>query len=104
GRVVLAVLRGDARCSTVRTAENNLTPHLPAGHVERFSRGVDELINCLHGKIESHELDNRLQAGKPGADAKAGKAMLCNGSIDHSVGAELLQETLRDFVCALIFG
>jgi hypothetical protein len=37
------------------------------------------------------------------ADADAGKAMLGDRRIDHALGAELLQQALRDLVGALIF-
>ena len=104
GRIVLAVLGGDAGGGAVRAAEHDRAAHLAAGHVERLGRGVDDLVDRLHGEVEGHELDDRLQAGHRRADADAGKAVLGDRRIDHALGAEFLQQALRDLVGALIFG
>ena len=104
GRIILAVLGGDARGRAVRSAEHDLATHLPARHIERLGGGVDDLVHRLHGEIEGHELDDRLQARERGADAEAGKAMLGDRRVDHALRPELLQQPLRDLVGALIFG
>ncbi len=104
GRIVLAVLRGDARGGAVRPAEHDGAAHLAAGHIERLGRGVDDLVDRLHGEIEGHELDDRLQARHRRTDADAGKAVLGDRRVDDAAGAEFLQQALRDLVGALIFG
>ena len=104
GRVILAVLGGDARGGAVRSAEHDRGAHLSAGHIERLRRGVDDLVDRLHGEIEGHEFDDRLEPCERRADAKTGKAVFGDRRVDHALGAEFLQQSLRDLVGALIFG
>ncbi|MGY4504782.1 hypothetical protein ACVWYH_008739 [Bradyrhizobium sp. GM24.11] len=104
GRVVLAVLGGNARSRAVRTAEHDRAAHLAAGHVERLGGGVDDLVDRLHGEVEGHELDDRLQPGHRGTNADTGKAVLGDRRVDHAPGAKFLEQSLRDLVGALIFG
>ena len=96
------MLGSDAGCRTVRTAEHHLAGHLAAGHVQRLGGGIDDLVDRLHGEVEGHELDDRLQAGHRRTDADAGKAMLGDRRIDDALVAEFLQQTLGDLVGALI--
>ncbi len=98
------MLGGDARGGAVGPAEHDLAGHLPARHIKRLRRRIDQLVDRLHGEIPGHELDDRFQPGKRGADAEAGKAVLGDRRVDDALGAELLQQPLRDLVGALIFG
>ena len=98
------MLGGDARGGAVRAAEHDRGFHLAAGHVERLRRRVDDLVDRLHGEVEGHELDDRLEARHRRADAEAGEAVLGDRRVDHALRAELLQQALRDLVGALIFG
>src|SRR5579883_3951 len=91
GRIVLAVLGGDARRGAVRPAKDDRAAHLPARHIERLRGRVDQLIHGLHGEVEGHELDDRLQSGERGTDAEAREPMLGDRRVDHPVLAELLQ-------------
>ncbi len=104
GRIILAVLGGNARGRAVRTAEHDRTAHLAARHIQRFRCRVDDLVDRLHGEVERHELDDRLQAGHRRTDADTGKTMLGDRRIDHAPRAEFLQQPLRHLVGALIFG
>src|SRR5665213_606257 len=72
--------------------------------MHHLRRRVDELIHRLHGEVEGHELDDRLQAGECRANTQAGKAVLGDRRIDDALLAELLQQSLRNLVGALIFG
>ena len=83
GRIVLAVLGGDARGGAVRAAEHDRAAHLAARHVERLGGRVDDLVDRLHGEVEGHELDDRLEAGERRADAEAGKAVLGDRRVDR---------------------
>ncbi len=104
GRVILAVLGADPRCGAVRSAEHDRSAHLSARHVQRLGRGIDDLVHRLHGEVEGHEFDDRLQPRHRRTNADAGKAVLGDRRIDHALGAEFLQQALRDLVGALIFG
>lgn len=55
GRVVLGVLRRDARGEAVWTSEGDVARLDAAGHVVRLAGRVDDLVDCLHGKVEGHE-------------------------------------------------
>ena len=103
GRIVLAVLGGDAGGGAVGPAEHDRAAHLPARHIQRLGGGVDDLVDRLHGEVEGHELDDRLQAGHRRTDADAGKAVLGDRRVDHAPRAEFLQQALRHLVGALIF-
>ena len=98
------MLGGDAGGGAVRAAEHHRRFHLAAGHVERLRRRVEDLVDRLHGEVEGHELDDRLEAGERGADAEACEAVLGDRRIDHALRTELLQQALRDLVGALILG
>ena len=104
GRIILAVLRADAGGGAVGTAEDDRAAHLPARHVERLGGGIDDLVHRLHGEVEGHELDDRLQPGHCRADAQPRKAVLGDRRVDDAPGAELLQQPLRDLVGALVLG
>lgn len=104
GGIALGVLRGDAGCSTARTAEDDRRAHLAAGHIERLGGRVDDLVDRLHGEVERHELDDRAQTRHRRADADAGKAMFRDRRVDHAARTEFLQQALRDLVGALVFG
>ena len=101
---ILAVLGADARGRTVRSAEHDLDAHLSARHVARLGGRIDQMVHRLHGEIEGHEFDHRLEAGERGPDAEPGKAVLGDRRIDDAAGAEFLQQALGDLVGALIFG
>ena len=78
------MLRGDARRRTIRAAKHDRAAHLSARHVHRLRRGVDDLVHRLHGEVERHELDDRLEASHRRTDANAGKAMLGDRRIDYA--------------------
>ena len=101
-RVALRVLRGDARCRAVRAAEHDRAAHLAARHIQRLRRRVDDLVHRLHGEVERHELDDRLQPVQRRADRHAGEAMLGDRRVDHPLRAELIQQALADLVGALV--
>ena len=54
--VVLRVLGGDTGGGTIGTTEDDGTGQDTARHVVGLRRGVDDLVNGLHGKVEGHEL------------------------------------------------
>jgi hypothetical protein len=101
-RVALRMLGGDARRGAVGTAEHDRAAHLAARHVERLGGRVDDLVDRLHGEVEGHELDDRLQPAERSADAEAGKAVLGDRRVDDALGAELLEQALAHLVGALV--
>jgi hypothetical protein len=104
GGIVLAVLGADAAGGAVRTAEHDGRADLAARHVQGLGGRVDDVVDGLHGEVERHELDDRLQARHGRADAQAGEAVLGDRGVDHAAVAELLQQFAADLVGALILG
>lgn len=63
----LGVLRRHARRCSVGSSENNGHWLLPRGHIVGLRRGVDDLVDGLHGEVKGHELTDWSQAGLQGA-------------------------------------
>ena len=101
-RSTASAARADARGGAVGAAEDDRAAHLAARHVERLGRRVDDLVDRLHGEVEGHELDDRLQPAERRADAQAGEAVLGDRRVDDALGAELLEQALADLVGALV--
>ena len=102
GGIVLAVLGRHPGRRAIGAPEDDGTGDLPARHVKGLRRRIDNVINRLHGEVESHELDDGPQPRHGRADSEAGEAMLGDGGVDHPAGAELLQEAAADLVGALV--
>ena len=90
-RIALRMLGGDPRGDAVGAAEDDRAAHLAARHIARLGGGIDDLVNRLHGEVEGHELDDRPQPGKAGADAEPGKALLGDRRVDDAARAEFLR-------------
>ena len=60
GGIILAVLGGDTCGRAIGATEHDRAAHLATRHVKRLGGGVDDLVHCLHGEVEGHELDDRL--------------------------------------------
>jgi hypothetical protein len=78
------MLRRDPRSDAVRAAEHDRRRHLAARHVARLGRRVDQLVHRLHGKVEGHELNDRLEPRKGGAEPEPGKPLLGDRRVDDS--------------------
>ena len=83
-RIALAVLGSDAGCGAVGSTKYDRAAHLAARHIKGLGGRVDDVVDGLHGEIPGHELDNRFQTGKSGADAYAGKAVFGDRRIDDA--------------------
>ena len=68
--VILAVLSADARRRAIGPAEHDGAAHLAAGHVKRLGGRIDDVVDGLHGEVEGHEFNDRLETGKGRADAR----------------------------------
>ena len=97
------MLGGNAGRRTIGATEHDGAAHLAARHVERLGGGIDDVVDGLHGEIEGHEFDDRLEAGKGRTDGDAGEAMFGDGRVDHPLRPEFLEHALADLVGALIF-
>ena len=49
-------------CGSVEASEDNRAADEATAHVVQLGGAVDDLVEGLHGKVNGHELDDRLQA------------------------------------------
>ena len=98
------MLGAHAAGGAVGAAEDDAGADLAAGHVQGLGRRIDDVVDGLHGEVERHELDDRLQPRHGGADAQAGKAVLGDRGIDDALVAKLLQQFAADLVGPLVLG
>ena len=80
--IALRMLRGDPGGDAVRAAEHDRRRHLAARHIAGLGGRVDQLVHRLHREVEGHELDDRPEAGKSGANTKPGEALLGDRRVD----------------------
>ncbi len=98
------MLGADPGGGAVGAAEDDRAAHLAARHIIGLRRRIDNMINGLHGEVESHELDDRPQAAHRGAGADSGEAIFGDRRVDHALRAEFVEQALGHLVGALIFG
>ena len=67
-----------------------------------FGRVVHHLIEGDERKTEGHELDDRPQADHGRADAHAGETVLADRRVDDPLRPEAIEQTLADFVGAVV--
>ena len=87
----------------VWSSKRDRDTELTTGHGEHVRGVVHHLIECHERKTKRHELDDRPQSDHGGADAQAGKTVLADRGIDDPLRTEALQQTLRNFVSAVVF-
>ena len=88
----------------VRAAEGDRDVELAARHGEHVRRVVHDLVEGDERKAEGHELDDRPQPDHRRADAEAGEAIFADRRVDDALRAETLEQSLADFVGAVVFG
>ena len=89
---------------TIRSAKRNGNVELPARHQEHVRRVVHHLIERYERETERHELDDRSQADHRRADPQPGETVFADRRVDDSSRPKPFQQTLADFVSAVIFG
>ena len=62
------------------------------------------MVDGLHRKVKGHEFDDWTKPAHCGACPNPCKAIFCNRRIDNAARAKFIEQALRDFVSALIFG
>ena len=98
------MLRRELQRGAVGSPKHDRDVELPARHVEQLGGRVEHLIERQHREVPGHELDYRSKPDHRRADADAGETQLGDWRVDNSHLAELLQQSLRDFVRALVDG
>ena len=88
----------------VRPAESDRNIELSARHHEHVGRVIDDLIERDERKTPSHELDNRSKPGHGRTDAETRKSIFADRRIDDPFRSKAFEQTLTDFVSAVVFG
>ena len=83
------VLRPARPPDAVQQMENDRDRRLPARHVKRIGRFVDDLRPGLVGEAGGDEIDHRPQTGHGGAGGQSAKAEFGNRRGNHPVGKVL---------------
>ena len=78
--------RGEAVGST----EGDVAGLNATRHVVCLARGVDDLINGLHGEVEGHELAHRMQARQCRAHRETAESRFSDRTVDDSLVAEAI--------------
>src|SRR4030095_618642 len=95
---------GELMRGAIWSAKGNWNIKLSARHHQHVRRVVHDLIEGDQRKTKRHEFDDRPQTGHGRADSQSGKTVFADWRIDDSLRSESLEQSLADFVCALIFG
>src|SRR5713226_10687291 len=96
------MLRRNLKSGAAWPAKDDRDFELSARHVKHFRGGIDDLISGENRKVERHELDDGLQAGHGGANAKTRKPEFSNRRVDDPLIPELFKQAFRDFVCSVV--
>ena len=98
----MGVLGSDGLGGTVGASEDDGAGTVTTRHVVDLGGGVDHVVDGLHGEVEGHELHDRLEAVHRGAAPDTRETNLGDRGVDHSLGAELLVQTLGDLVGTVV--
>src|ERR1700736_3294985 len=77
---------------------------LPAEHVMKFGRAIDNQVASEQAEIDGHEFENGAQAAQRRANCCARNHLFCQGSVTHALLTKLLEQSLADGVGAAIPG
>ena len=96
--------RAELMSGAVWSAKGDWNIKLPARHREHVRRVVYDLIERDERKTPSHELDNRSKPGHGRTDAETRKSIFADRRIDDPFRSKAFEQTLTDFVSAVVFG
>ena len=91
----LAVLSRGARAGAAGQADHHRHACLAAEHEADLRRLVDDLLHRERDEIRELDLEHGTHAGHRGADRRPGESQFADGSVDHALRSEALQEIAR---------
>lgn len=80
---------------------NRKEKYLASGHIESFSSTVDDVIDCLHRKIERHEFANGSKAGHGSTYRYACKSHLCDRRIHNAIFTVFFPQAFRNLQASI---
>src|SRR5215212_2721909 len=95
--------RAELMRRSIRPAKRDRNVKLAARHGVHVRSVVHDLVKRDQRKAERHEFNDRSQANHGRADSQASKSVLADWSIDDSSWAKAFQQSVTDFVRALVF-
>src|SRR5215211_721226 len=90
------------KCRAVRPAKDHWHGKLSARHVEHLRGSIHDLIDSKESEIPRHELDDRAQSYHRRTNANTREAELGDRRVDNSHRAEFVEQSLGDFVSAIV--
>src|SRR6266404_692443 len=96
--------RAELMGRAVRSAKGDWNIKLSTRHREHVRRVVYDLVESNERETERHELDNGPQANHGCAHAEPGETVFTDRRIDDAFRAKAFEQTLTDFVSAVVFG
>src|SRR3989338_4183882 len=96
------MLSSNTSGSAIWTTKHHRRTHLPTRHIASFSSRIYDLIHSLHGEVESHKFNNRLQSRKRRTNSQTSETMLSDWRINHALSTKLVKQTLRNLICTVI--
>src|ERR1043166_9810130 len=92
---ILRVIRARVNSPAGRTSKDDRHRNAPA--VIAFRSVVDDLSERTGDEVDELKLDDRAKADGCRSASRADKTRFRDGSINHSIGSELLEKALSDF-------
>ena len=110
------MLRANTSGGTVRSTEDDRAWDISSGHIMRLAGGIDDLVDGLHGEVESHELAsirvevNSLvesthlrdvhwsEASQSSTSRNTREPHLGNRCVDDALLTKLVQQTFGDLL------
>ena len=93
---LLRMLRARRPAGAALRADRQRHLHLAARHVAVLRGLVDDLLERERQEVLVHDLDDRAHARHRRADARADDRHLGDRRVAHALGAELVEQALRD--------
>ncbi len=87
---------------TIWTSEYDRGIDCAGGHIVRFCRRIDHMINCLHAEIERHKLANRTEPCHRSANSDACETCFGDWGVYYATPAPLLEQASGAFVSTLV--
>ena len=100
----MGMLSSDGDGWTVGTSENDWAVGVTSRHVSGFSSVVNDLTERLCREVKSHKFNDWSKSVVGSTDTQSSKSYLRDRSINNSLVAELLPETVRDLVRTVVLG
>ena len=88
----------------IEASKDYASVDLSGTHVVDFGRAVNDVVDGLESEVNGHELYDGGEAHKRGSTRQPCKSAFSDGGVPESLGAVLVDESLRDLVGSVVVG